>query len=161
MKLKSKLLYSSLIIPVISSPIFIACKYGDEKKDETPKLLNDSQLSTIHNQFSFKLSEEGRKKYLEEGEISLSFFIEEIEKLNSKYNNNHYDDGDKIANDPEFKKYFSLYKPDITKVSKSHRIDIRFKGDETTKQVILFYDVICFDLAVNERLNVRVPIELD
>lgn len=159
--LNKTFLYSLISTPVLLAPVFVSCNDKDETQKPKPQLLNDSQLSTIHNDFVFQLSEQGKEKFINEGELSLNFFIQLIDKLNSKYNTNHYDDGDKIANDPEFKKYFFLNKPDITKVSKSHRIDIRFKGDNVTKQVVLFYDVICFDLNVNERVNVRIPIELD
>ncbi|BAP39421.1 hypothetical protein [Metamycoplasma canadense] len=163
-KFKNKLLYSIIVgLPIILGPIFVSCKNEDNNKlanGNQYKRLDDSQLATIHNQFVFELTPEANKEYNSNANITLFKFGNVINKLNKKYNSGHYDDGDKIANDPEFKKYFNFYKPDISKISKVHRIDIKFGFDNSTKLVNLYYDVICFDLRINEKTNEKISLDL-
>lgn len=159
-----KLFFLSIGLCIAISPVLKSCAHNnkiDNSQRQKPMLLNASQLSSIRDEFIFKLSDEAQKEYNAEQDNAMARFIQVIEKLNKKYNNSKHDDGDKIANDVEFKKYFFLHKPDITKVSKSHRIDIRFKVDNITRQIDLFYDVICFDLRVNEVVNAKIPMEID
>ncbi|AXE60662.1 hypothetical protein DA803_00965 [[Mycoplasma] phocae] len=150
--MKKKNLYGLLgIIPFAAIPVVaISCdnpfnrdrnqRNTNQGDDLKRLLLNGAQLEKIKNEFEFSLTKEGKK-------VSRSSkLMDVINELNKKYEKFSSDrKGDKIREDAEFKKYFLLDKPDISKISQSHRIDIKFKVNEMTRSVELYYDVICFD----------------
>ncbi|MBN0970757.1 hypothetical protein [Mycoplasma phocoeninasale] len=133
--MKKKSIYGVLgIIPIAVIPVVALSCESPFKREPKRRLLNSSQLASIRQGIDFSLTKEGRK-------MNDSQLMDIINDLNKKFNG----DGNRIQHEPEFRKYFSAKVPDISKITLSHRIDIRFKVNNITRSVEMRYDVICFD----------------
>ncbi|TPR53391.1 hypothetical protein [Metamycoplasma neophronis] len=140
-KIKHLLLSASVLAPLAIAPIVIACNnegnYDDNNNDKSGIWLSSSQLQEIKNGFVFTKTEAA----LNETDAQL---IDVIKSLNKKYKDERYP-AFYIQNNPEFRKYFDFNMPDISKISISHKINISFEVNETTKQIECHYVVICID----------------